>query len=133
MRKSCTRFCSRNPSHFSKSGETYMRPAEGFLLVYSITSRASFEELQDFHQAILRVKDQDHFPVVLVGNKCDLEYERQVGMSEGRDLARRFGCSFLEASAKLRINVDESFYALVRSIRKYNNVSTWTVILLRQG
>ena len=61
--------------------EQYMRTGEGFLLVYSITARESFEEIATFHQQILRVKDQDHFPVVLAGNKCDLEYERQVGMN----------------------------------------------------
>ncbi|KAJ4480056.1 ras protein [Lentinula aciculospora] len=100
--------------------EQYMRTGEGFLLVYSITSRNSFEEISTFHQQILRVKDQDTFPVVVVANKCDLEYERQVGMNEGRDLARHFGCKFVETSAKVRINVDQAFQDLVREIRKYN-------------
>jgi GTPase SAR1 family protein len=58
-----------------------MRTGEGFLLVYSITSRNSFEEISTFHQQILRVKDKDTFPVVIAANKCDLEYERQVGMN----------------------------------------------------
>lgn len=61
--------------------EQYMRTGEGFVLVYSITARESFEEISQFHQQILRVKDKDNFPMVLVGNKCDLEYERQVGMN----------------------------------------------------
>jgi len=100
--------------------EQYMRTGEGFLLVYSITSRNSFEEISTFHQQILRVKDRDTFPVIVVANKCDLEYERQVGMNEGRDLAKHFGCRFIETSAKQRINVDEAFSQLVREIRKYN-------------
>lgn len=61
-----------------------MRTGEGFLLVYSITSRQSFEEIMTFQQQILRVKDKDYFPIIVVGNKCDLEGERQVskqGMS----------------------------------------------------
>ena len=61
--------------------EQYMRIGEGFLLVYSVTSRDSFEELGTLYQQILRVKDQDSFPVILVANKCDLEYQRQVGMN----------------------------------------------------
>jgi GTPase SAR1 family protein len=61
--------------------EQYMRTGEGFLLVYSITSRNSFEEISTFHQQILRVKDKDSFPVIVVANKCDLEFERQVGMN----------------------------------------------------
>ena len=61
--------------------EQYMRTGEGFLLVYSITSRNSFEEINLFYQQILRVKDVDKFPMVVVANKCDLEFERQVGMN----------------------------------------------------
>jgi len=100
--------------------EQYVKSGEGFLLVYSITSRNSFEEISPLHQQILRVKDQDSWPMVIVGNKCDLEYERQVGMNEGRDLAKHFGCKFLETSAKDRINVDAAFHDLVRDIRDFN-------------
>ncbi|KAK4051856.1 RAS1 protein [Microbotryomycetes sp. JL201] len=105
---------------YSAMREQYMRTGEGFLLVYSITSRNSFEEISTFHQQILRVKDKDFFPVILVANKCDLEYERQVSSQEGRDLAKQFGCPFIETSAKQRLNVDEAFSTLVREIRKYN-------------
>lgn len=58
--------------------ESYMISGEGFLLVYSVTSRTSFEEIRTFYQQILRVKDQDAVPMILIANKCDLEYERQV-------------------------------------------------------
>ena len=61
--------------------EQYMRSGEGFLLVYSITSRPSFEQISSFYQQILRIKDMDEFPVIMVANKCDLEHERQVGMN----------------------------------------------------
>jgi GTPase KRas protein len=63
---------------YSAMREQYMRTGEGFLLVYSITSRQSFEEIVTFQQQILRVKDKDYFPIIVVGNKCDLEHERQV-------------------------------------------------------
>ena len=95
-----------------------MRTGQGFVCVYDITSRQSFEEITAFREHILRVKDADRVPMVLVGNKCDLESQRQVSTAEGRDLANHFSCSFLESSAKSRINIEESFYALVRSIRK---------------
>lgn len=63
---------------YSAMREQYMRTGEGFLLVYSITSRDSFDEISIFHQQILRVKDKEYFPVIVVANKCDLDYERQV-------------------------------------------------------
>jgi GTPase KRas protein len=100
--------------------EQYMRSGEGFLLVYSITSRSSFEEITLFHSQICRVKDKEHFPMVLIGNKCDLNSKRQVTFQEGKYLAQSFGCEFLEASAKLKVNVDESFYEAVRDIRRHN-------------
>ncbi|KAH6996147.1 ras-like protein [Ilyonectria robusta] len=105
---------------YSAMREQYMRTGEGFLLVYSITSRQSFEEITTFQQQILRVKDKDYFPMVVVGNKCDLENEREVTRQEGEALARSFGCKFIETSAKSRINVDKAFYDIVREIRRYN-------------
>ncbi|KAK7745147.1 RAS1 protein [Diatrype stigma] len=105
---------------YSAMREQYMRTGEGFLLVYSITSRQSFEEITTFQQQILRVKDKDYFPMVMVGNKCDLENEREVPKSEGEALAKTFGCKFIETSAKSRINVDKAFYDVVREIRRFN-------------
>lgn len=102
---------------YSAMREQYMRTGEGFLLVYSINSRTSLEELQSFYEQIQRVKDSDFVPVLVVGNKCDLEIERQVSYEEGLSLAKSFNCPFLETSAKQRINVEEAFYGLVRSIR----------------
>ncbi|KAI8366691.1 ras-like protein 3 [Radiomyces spectabilis] len=105
---------------YSAMREQYMRNGEGFILVYSITSRLSFEEINTFYQQIQRVKDRDFFPMVLVGNKCDLEGDRQVSSQEGRDLAKQFGCPFHETSAKQRIRVDDIFYEVVREIRRMN-------------
>ena len=93
-----------------------MRTGEGFICVYSVTSRDSFDEISTFRQQILRVKDKDSYPMIIVANKCDLENDRKVSKKEGIDLANRFNCKIFEASAKLRINVDESFYALVQEV-----------------
>lgn len=105
---------------YSAMREQYMRSGEGFVLVYAINSRPSFEEIQTFYQQILRVKDCDHIPMTLVGNKCDLENEREISTVDGKELARKMGCKFVESSARYRINVDEAYYSLVRSIRDEN-------------
>ena len=57
-----------------------MRLADGFLLVYSVTSRESFEEIVTAYQQILRFKEKGSFSVILLGNKCDLEHKREVGV-----------------------------------------------------
>jgi len=105
---------------YSAMRDQYMRTGQGFLLVYAITSRSSFDEIVNFKDQIGRVKDKEGVPMLLVGNKCDLESERQVTSPEGSTLAKGFGCNFHETSAKMRINVEESFYGLVRAIKKDN-------------
>eukprot|EP01090_Pellita_catalonica_P015147 TRINITY_DN4025_c0_g1_i1.p1 TRINITY_DN4025_c0_g1~~TRINITY_DN4025_c0_g1_i1.p1 ORF type:complete len:302 (+),score=23.22 TRINITY_DN4025_c0_g1_i1:72-977(+) len=81
---------------YSAMRDQYMRSEQGFLLVYAITSRASFDEVTCFYDQVHRVKDDDHVPVVLVGNKSDLEEERQVPQVEGVELAIRLKCPFFE-------------------------------------
>lgn len=105
---------------FSAMREQYMRNGEGFLLVFSVTDRSSFDEINKFYNQILRVKDRTEFPMILVGNKSDLEYERTVSTSEGQELARQLKIQYLETSAKQRTNVDQAFHDLVRAIRKFN-------------
>lgn len=113
--------------------EQYMRTGEGFLLVYLINLRHSLEELHSFYEQILRVKDADQVPVIVVGNKCDLELERQISYEEGLLVANAFGCHFLEASAKQRINVEESFHALVRLVREEADRAEQARLLALQG
>ena len=96
--------------------EQYMRSTnvQGVIYVYSITSRSSFDEAVSFREQLLRVKAKNKVPIILVGNQCDLEEEREVTISEGYELANLFGCPFYETSAKVRVNVEEVFHELVR-------------------
>jgi GTPase KRas protein len=98
--------------------DQYMRSCGGFLLVYSITSEESFQKIQEVHERILRVKDVEKCNCILVGNKSDLEEDRMVSTQAGKELAQKFKCPFYEASAKNRVNVEESFFDCVREIKK---------------
>jgi GTPase KRas len=98
--------------------DQYMRTGDGFVMVYSCIDRKTFEEINEFYEQILRVKDADAVPMVLVGNKCDLESERVIPTDEGKNYAKQLNIAFMETSAKMRKNVDEAFYELVREIRK---------------
>jgi len=100
--------------------DQYLRQGEGFVLVYSIDTKSSYERISEFYQQILRVKEEDSCPCILVGNKCDLEENRDVSKEEGEALAKdELSCPFFEASAKTCINVQETYYELVRVIDKY--------------
>lgn len=103
---------------FTAMRDLYMKNGQGFVLVYSITAQSTFNDLQDLREQILRVKDTDDVPMVLVGNKCDLEEERVVQKDHGIGLSRQFNCAFMETSAKAKINVNDIFYDLVRQVNK---------------
>ena len=105
---------------YSAMREQYMRNGEGFLIVYSVTSRDSFERVKKFYDHILRVKEKSSVPIVVVGTKSDLEEQRQVTAKEGKELAKELNCKFFEASSLSRVNVDACFFELVREIRIYN-------------
>jgi len=105
---------------YSAMRDQYMRTGQGFICTYAITSRQSYDEIHEFREQILRVKDADKVPMVLCGNKCDLEHERQVTTAEAQDKAKEWGVPFYETSALARINVEEAFFDLVREIRREN-------------
>ena len=135
--------------------DQWIRDGEGFVLVYSITSRASFTRIRKFHSQIQRVKDSSSAgspttgvsylsspisssmpftsigaaPVMLVGNKSDRVTDREVSIQEGSALAKEMGCQFVEASAKNCINVEKAFYDIVRSLRNQRQDSQ----LVRSG
>ncbi|KAF8140034.1 small GTPase superfamily [Boletus edulis] len=97
--------------------DQWVREGQGFILVYSIASRSTFERLEVFRQSMLKVKRQK--PIfMLVGNKCDKTYEREVSREEGIALARTFGCEFMETSARTAYNVELLFTNLVRALRQ---------------
>ncbi|XP_023381678.1 ras-related protein M-Ras isoform X2 [Pteropus vampyrus] len=69
--------------------EQYMRTGDGFLIVYSVTDKASFEHVDRFHQLILRVKDRESFPMILVANKVDLMHLRKITREQGKEMATK--------------------------------------------
>jgi len=103
---------------FTAMRDLYMKNGQGFVLVYSIIAQSTFNDLPDLREQILRVKDKDEVPLVLVGNKCDLNDQRVITTDQGQDLAKKFNCSFMEASAKTRNNVEAIFHDLIRQINK---------------
>eukprot|EP01130_Rhizamoeba_saxonica_P005226 TRINITY_DN2096_c0_g1_i1.p1 TRINITY_DN2096_c0_g1~~TRINITY_DN2096_c0_g1_i1.p1 ORF type:complete len:211 (-),score=59.14 TRINITY_DN2096_c0_g1_i1:53-643(-) len=114
-------FDTAGQEDFAAVRDQYMRTGDGFICVYSITLQNSFDEAITLHDHILRVKDEDDVPFVLVGNKCDLVEQREVPTEKGQSLANELNCPFLEASAKTRQNVVEVFEAIVREIKTKRN------------
>ena len=103
---------------YSSLRDQYLTQGEAFILIYSVTDRSSFEDAKSLRVRIQRVKNASAVPLLLVGNKSDLNEYREVTTAEGRRLAASFGVPFLETSAKTRDNIEEVFSVIVRELRK---------------
>ncbi|XP_052405067.1 GTP-binding protein Di-Ras1 [Carassius gibelio] len=91
-----------------------------FILVYSITSKQSLEELKPIYQQILAIKGNvENIPIMLVGNKSD-ETQREVNTEDGEAQSKIWKCAFMETSAKTNHNVTELFQELLNLEKKRN-------------
>ncbi|XP_048214858.1 GTP-binding protein GEM isoform X1 [Perognathus longimembris pacificus] len=94
-----------------------MQVGDAYLIVYSITDRASFEKASELRIQLRRARQTEDIPIILVGNKSDLVRCREVSVSEGRACAVVFDCKFIETSAAVQHNVKELFEGIVRQVR----------------
>jgi len=99
--------------------DQWVREGQGFVLVYSIDSRKTFERVHVFHQSMMRVKRGVPPIFILVANKTDRVQDRVVSEQEGMALARLWGCEYVETSAKTASRVDEAFTNLIRTLRSH--------------
>jgi small GTP-binding protein len=109
---------------FAPMRTAYMRQGKGFIIVYAIDSRQSFEEVESFHQDLVRTKGTANIPLVICGNKSDLTDKRVVSRLEGEELAVRFSAVFLETSALTNTNVDNAFLSLIKEIKRQQQLPT---------
>lgn len=110
---------------FDMLEDQWIRLGEGFLLVFDCTDASSVDEVEKKYKKIIRQKEMDHVPLVLIGNKMDVLIEKGVRSSPATEKAKAFaqewGCKYMEASAKGNTNVWESFEEGIRAVRKWRS------------
>ena len=89
---------------------------EGFLLVFAINDKESFEVIKKKRERVLKGKHCDNVPLLLVGNKQDLSSEREVLYSEAKEAADSWGIEYIETSAITNFNCKEAFEKLGKKI-----------------
>lgn len=95
---------------------SYYRGAHGIIVVYDVTDRASFQNVQQWIHEIDR-NAGDACQKLLIGNKADLTGKRAVSSQEGKAFADSLGIEFLETSAKTSQNVEQAFLSMAAKIK----------------
>ena len=101
---------------FKSISTQYIKNCDGILLIYAINNKKTFENIENWLNEIEHKKKKNNIPLVLIGNKIDLEKEREVSFQEGEKLAQIYNMEFFECSAKDKINVNECFNCLIELI-----------------
>jgi len=103
---------------FKTITSSYYRGSHGIFVVYDITDIVSFNNIRVWIEEIKKYTSGESIQLFLVGNKKDQEPNRAVETAQGQEMADQLGAKFLETSAKERVNVDQIFIELTRSLKK---------------
>lgn len=96
--------------------DSWINFGEGFLLVFAINDRESFDLLDKTRARIFKVKVDKPCPIVMVGNKLDLNNDRKVSFPEAKKKADEWGIEYIETSAQTNFNCKESFEKLISRV-----------------
>ena len=106
---------------FRNVTKSYFQSSQGLLVVYDITDKDSFENI-NFWMENVKKNAPENVKLILVGNKCDLANERKVTIEDGENKARNYNIKFFESSAKDGTNVNELFFYLANEIYQDNKL-----------
>ena len=94
---------------------TYYKGAKGALIVYDITRKETFDSVDRWISELLNSGDKN-MTMLLIGNKCDLDNQRQVTKEQGEEKAKAFKVAFLETSASSGENLDVAFEMIMKEV-----------------
>ena len=103
---------------FKSMSVNVIKNVEGLILTYSIASRESFQNLESWLKQLNDTDDISKKPIIIVGNKSDLEEAREVSTAEGKEFADNHGYHFFETSAKTAENVKAAFDDIFEQLYK---------------
>ena len=95
---------------------SFLRNAEGVIIVFDVTSQDSFDNVKGWINSVKSNIGENVIPIIIVGNKIDMENMREISKEDGNKTASENGFKYFETSAKTGKGVDEAFKELVNQI-----------------
>ena len=102
--------------------DMWINYGDAFFLVFAINDQESFKVLEKKREKIIKMKGKN-VPIVLIGNKNDLNNERKIQFKDAKNLAKKWGIDYIETSAKNNINCNEALELIVMKLKKSGDKS----------
>ena len=112
-------FDTAGQERFKSISQNYIKKANGILLMYDISDKDSFNNIENWMETI-NENSGSKMSIVLIATKCDLKEDRKITKEEGEELAKKFGLHFYETSSKNNINIKEAFYDIDNQVIEKN-------------
>ena len=109
---------------------SYYRSAAGAMIVFDVTKRSTFIKVQDWLNEA-RANGHQNINFLLVGNKCDMSADREITVTEAKDLAFSEGFNYIETSARTSTNVEQAFLEL--SMRVLEKIKKGALVVDSDG
>ena len=95
--------------------KNYYKGAQGIILMFEVINKESFKNVKSWLD-LLKNEVSEKVSIILVGNKIDLENKREVSKEEGEEMAKKYGLSYFETSAKTGDNIQNCCYFLIKKV-----------------
>jgi len=116
---SCEIFDTGGAVRLRKTNEFFYKKVDGFIVVFDITNKNTFDDIRDYFLPKIRENSKDDIPILIIGNKKDLKYLREVSIDEADELAFQYNCTYKEASCLEYYNLNEIFEDIIEDVKSY--------------
>eukprot|EP01084_Bolivina_argentea_P062910 114967_1 len=108
---------------FQAISHAYYKSADGMIIVYDITDRASYNHMSVFYLDKINQFAKENMPILIIGNKIDLEYDRNISYDEAKLFCDNHKLEFIETSAKMSENINKAFVKMTKMIKSTNETN----------
>ena len=127
----CCFYDTNGTNRFRAVNESYYKKVDGCIIVYDITDENSFNEIENYFIPVIKEKCKAKIPILILGNKTDMEDTRHISPEQGEQLALKYNYIFKEISSINNVNILETFQEIIETItykvkmeeRKENNLN----------
>ena len=115
----CNFYDTNGTQRYRSVNEALYKKVDGCIIIYDITNKNSFDEIENYFIPKIKEKCKENIPVLIIGNKIDMNDNRKVSTEEGKELASKYGFIFNETSSIENLNINDIFRIIIEITNNY--------------